>query len=120
MAKNFRLKEPIELDSDQKSLGGMMSSDGTSGILVRLPDVSELDNLPASGEITFHFCRRRVSLDDRQDGDSVLSADVTLCKILAIKPDPKGDLEEGDETDSTDGLIDKLFAESQDKPDDSE
>lgn len=113
MAKNFRLKEPIELENDYNSpLGGM--KDAPEGILVRLPDVSELDDLPASGEITFHFCRRRVSLDDKEGGESVLSADLTLCKILAVKPDPKSDLKEEDDEESSNGMLDKLFSEAQD------
>lgn len=106
-----RLKEPIELGTNYDGYKGNGLSaavpDSNPGLSLTLPDISALGNLPVSGEITFHYCRRNLNLSTDVEGESDLSAQITLCKILAIKADPDAVEEKGADP------VDKLFAEAQ-------
>lgn len=80
-------------------------SDKPEGIYITIPDVSALKNLPESGEITFHYCRKNLNLNE----DDKLSAQICLCRILSVKADPE---EDGGE-EKTDDVVDKLFEAAQ-------
>jgi hypothetical protein len=95
-----KLKEPISLARDYSNDGPV--SPNTDGLHLSLPDISELQGLPASGTITFRYTRERLSLPK----DNKLSADLCLCEIL----DVKGDKVDEEKTEDT---VDALFAEAQ-------
>jgi hypothetical protein len=102
------IKTSIELGRSYK--GGpnaamMPDSPESEGVYVTLPDISGLKQLPESGEITFHYCRKNLNLNE----DDKLSAQICLCRILSVKADPE---EDGGE-EKTDDVVDKLFEAAQ-------
>lgn len=99
----MKLKEPIELCEEGPCSPMPQASDKATGIYVRLPDIAELGGLPLSGEITFCFERKSVSLDGADD----LSAQLMLTKITAVKADVSED-----EDAPKDDVVDKLFDEA--------
>lgn len=74
----------------------------SDGIRLHLPDVTELENLPAKGKITFEYTRSRVSLE----GKEKLSAELVLSSIT--------DIEASEDDENGDDSVDKLFNEAAD------
>lgn len=94
------LKSPIILSSKYDHPGPV--GDQTSeGLRLSLPDISELEKLPASGTITFRYTREdlHLSKEDR------LSASICLCELLAVEPDAEAE-------EKKDDVVDKLFDEA--------
>lgn len=82
----------------------LQADEPMEGVQLYLPDLTGLECLPASGEITFRFKRRSLKVE----GEDELSAQLSLTEILNVKCDP----DEDDEGDPVAGAIDKLFAEA--------
>ena len=82
--------------------------DPPKGIYLSLPDVSELDSLPACGEITFRYVRERLSLHSKEE--TRLSADLCLCEITKVEAGPECE-------EKKDDVVDKLFAEAKKEDD---
>lgn len=103
------LKQPVSLApvglNDAPALSAC-----SEGVYVSLPDVSELNSLPASGYITFKYERKRLSLQN--DPEQRLTAELCLCEITEVEAD--------EEVKKTDDVVDKLFAEAAKKEDDSD
>lgn len=102
-----KLKNPVELAPEYRKDSGSgltgRPESASEGVYVSLPDVAGLDSLPSSGEITFHYCRKTMTLGE----EGKLSANLVLCRILAVKADP-----DADEEPMADA-VDKLFEEAQ-------
>ncbi len=79
------------------------------GIYITLPDVTELETLPASGEITFRYCRENLKLGK----DDKLSAEICLCELVDVEPDAEAE-------SKTDDVVDKLFDEAKSAPEESD
>lgn len=101
-----KLKEPIELgnDEDYKTAGLASAPAPSEGVSLYLPDIGDLGKLPACGEITFRYKRNSLTL-----GEEDLSAQLTLCAIVAVKEIASDDEDEAPKEDA----VDKLFAEAQ-------
>ena len=95
----MKLKEPFSLKPDYSDSPIGSPVDPSVGIDVRLPDVSGLQCLPASGEITFRFTRKQLELNGSDD----LAARICLEAILDIECD--------EEEEPLQDVVDKLFEE---------
>lgn len=95
------LKSPISLSYS----GASTDVVGPSGLHLSLPDISELEGLPASGTITFRYTRESLRLPK----DNKLSAEICLCELLAVEGDKVEDEKDAD-------VVDKLFAAAKDAP----
>lgn len=95
----MKLKEPVSLSPS--AVNSISPVDYKEGVQVFLPDVSELECLPASGEITFKFCREEVSVRGGK-----MPARLSLLSIISVECDE--DAEEA----PLENAVDKLFAEA--------
>lgn len=102
----MHLKNPIALSYDYDTVP---SSPVNAGLRVTLPDIAELQRLPASGTITFRYTRENLNLRK----DDTLSAEICLCELLEVDGDKEAEEKQED-------VVDKLFAEAKEKPKDDE